>query len=220
MKKIIILTLLLQLTLQMSAVELDTNDRDSVYVTTILSRSQKIVDKLGIKDKSVAGNVLKIIANRYFKLNDIHEDCAKKTKYAKDSLTGKEKQLALDAAQNERDAQLYKHHFEFTADLSMFINDKQIEAVKDGLTYGVVKVTYDATLEMIPSLTVEEKTQILAWLKEAREFSMDAENSNKKHEWFGKYKGRINNYLAKRGYDLVKEREGWYKRIDSKKKTK
>ncbi len=220
MKKIIILTLLLQLTLQMSAVELDTNDRDSVYVTTILSRSQKIVDKLGIKDKSVAGNVLKIIANRYFKLNDIHEDCAKKTKYAKDSLRGKEKQLALDAAQNERDAQLYKHHFEFTADLSMFINDKQIEAVKDGLTYGVVKVTYDATLEMIPSLTVEEKTQILAWLKEAREFSMDAENSNKKHEWFGKYKGRINNYLAKRGYDLVKEREGWYKRIDSKKKTK
>ena len=220
MKKIIILTLLLQLTLQMSAVELDTNDRDSVYVTTILSRSQKIVDKLGIKDKSVAGNVLKIIANRYFKLNDIHEDCAKKTKYAKDSLTGKEKQLALDAAQNERDAQLYKHHFEFTADLSMFINDKQIEAVKDGLTYGVVKVTYDATLEMIPSLTMEEKTQILAWLKEAREFSMDAENSNKKHEWFGKYKGRINNYLAKRGYDLVKEREGWYKRIDSKKKTK
>ena len=49
---------------------------------------------------------------------------------------------------------------------------------------------------------------------------MDAENSNKKHEWFGKYKGRINNYLAKRGYDLVKEREGWYKRIDSKKNKK
>ena len=33
---------------------------------------------------------------------------------------------------------------------------------------------------------------------------------------FGKYKGRINNYLAKRGYDLKKEREEWYKRIKAR----
>ncbi len=204
----------------MSAVELDSNGRDTAYVSTILKRSQKIVDQLGLKDKSASRQVLNIIANRYFKLNDIHESCAGKIKSAKDSLSGKVKQYAVEYAQNECDAQLYKHHFEFTADLSLYLNEKQIEAVKDGLTYGVVKVTYDATLDMIPTLKPEEKAQILAWLKEAREFSMDAENSNKKHEWFGKYKGRINNYLAKRGYDLVKEREGWYKRIDSKKNRK
>ena len=81
----------------------------------------------------------------------------------------------------------------------------------------MVKVTYDATLDMIPSHTDEEKAQIYAWLVEAREFAMDAENSNKKHEAFGKYKGRINNYLAKRGYDLNKERQEWYKRIEEKK---
>ncbi len=86
------------------------------------------------------------------------------------------------------------------------------------MTYGVVDVTYTATLEMIPSLTDEEKAQIYAWLVEAREFAIDAENSNKKHEAFGKYKGRINNYLAKRGYNLTKEREEWYKRIEAKKK--
>jgi len=79
-----------------------------------------------------------------------------------------------------------------------------------------VKVTFDATLDMIPSLKEEEKTQILAWLKEGREFALDAESSNKKHEAFGKYKGRINNYLSKRGYDLVKEREGWYARIKAR----
>ena len=88
------------------------------------------------------------------------------------------------------------------------------------MTFNVVKVTYDATLDMIPTLTEEEKTQILVWLKEAREFAMDAESSKKKHEWFGKYKGRINNYLSKRGYDLVKEREGWYKRIEERKAKK
>ncbi len=40
------------------------------------------------------------------------------------------------------------------------------------------EVTYEATLDMIPSLKEEEKVQIYAWLVEAREFAMDAENSN------------------------------------------
>ena len=39
---------------------------------------------------------------------------------------------------------------------------------------------------------------------------------NKKHAAFGKYKGRINNYLSKRGYDLVKERKAWYERIKAR----
>lgn len=124
------------------------------------------------------------------------------------------------AAKNEAEAALYRSHFAFAADLSLFINEKQIEVVKDGMTFGVVKVTYDATLDMIPTLKKEEKAQILAWLKEAREFALDAENSNKKHEAFGKYKGRINNYLSKRGYDLVKEREEWYKRIKAREPQK
>ena len=34
----------------------------------------------------------------------------------------------------------------------------------------------------------------------------------KKHAWFGKYKGRINNYLSAAGYDLKKEGEDWQKR--------
>ena len=68
----------------------------------------------------------------------------------------------------------------------------------------------------IDSRSEEEKAQIYAWLIEAREFALDAENSNKKHAAFGKYKGRINNYLAKRGYDLKKEREEWYKRIKAR----
>ena len=122
----------------------------------------------------------------------------------------------MKAAENEKDAALCRSHFAFPASLSLFLNEEQIEAVKDGMTYGVVKVTYEATLDMIPSLKEEEKVQIYAWLVEAREFAMDAENSNKKHAAFGKYKGRINNYLAKRGYNLTKEREEWAKRVKAR----
>ncbi|NDV64059.1 DUF3826 domain-containing protein [Bacteroides sp. 224] len=212
---------LLFFSLSLFAIELNKENRDPQYVESIVNRSQKIVDKLGITDQNVTENVRNIIANRYFELNDIYEARDSKVKKIKESsLEGEAKSEALKAADHEKDAALYRSHFAFPAALSLYLNEKQVEAVKDGMTYGVVDVTYTATLEMIPTLTEEEKAQIYAWLVEAREFAMDAENSNKKHEAFGKYKGRINNYLSKRGYDLVKEREGWYKRIEDAKKKK
>ena len=216
MKKLIFALLLAAVTFTASAVELKSEGRDTAYVASILKRSQKIVDKLDLKDKAQAEAVLHIIANRYFELNDIYEVRDQKLAEAK-QLEGEMKQLKSDLAKYECDSKLYRSHFAFPATLGIYLNDEQVTAVIDGMTYGVVKVTYDSHLDMIPSLTEEEKTQILAWLVEARELAVDAENSNKKHDVFGKYKGRINNYLSKRGYDLTAEREAWYKRIEERK---
>lgn len=218
MKKIVLMSLLFLCGwISAGAVDLNKENRDPKYVESIVNRSQKIVDKLGLTDVKVAEDVCNIIANRYFELNDIYEIRDAKVKTVKESgLTGDAKNEALKAAENEKDAALYRSHFAFPASLSLFLNEEQIEAVKDGMTYGVVKVTYEAMLDMIPSLKEEEKVQIYAWLVEAREFAMDAENSNKKHAAFGKYKGRINNYLAKRGYNLTKEREEWAKRVKAR----
>ena len=218
MKKIVLMSLLFLCGwISAGAVDLNKENRDPKYVESIVNRSQKIVDKLGLTDAKVAEDVCNVIANRYFELNDIYEIRDAKVKAVKESgLTGDAKNEALKAAENEKDAALYRSHFAFPASLSLFLNEEQIEAVKDGMTYGVVKVTYEATLDMIPSLKEEEKVQIYAWLVEAREFAMDAENSNKKHAAFGKYKGRINNYLAKRGYNMTKEREEWAKRVKAR----
>ena len=218
MKKIILISLLLVFGwLSAGAVDLNKDNRDPQYVESIVKRSQKIVDKLGLTDVKVAEDVRNVIANRYFELNDIYEVRDAKVKKIKESgLSGAAKDDALKAAEYEKDAALYRSHFAYPAYLSLFLDEKQIEVVKDGMTYGVVKVTYDATIDMIPSLKEEEKAQIYAWLIEAREFALDAENSDKKHAAFGKYKGRINNYLAKRGYDLTKEREEWYKRVKAR----
>ena len=218
MKKIVLMSLLFLCGwISAGAVDLNKENRDPKYVESIVNRSQKIVDKLGLTDAKVAEDVCNVIANRYFELNDIYEIRDAKVKAVKESgLTGDAKNEALKAAENEKDAALYRSHFAFPASLSLFLNEEQIEAVKDGMTYGVVKVTYEATLDMIPSLKEEEKVQIYAWLVEAHEFAMDAENSNKKHAAFGKYKGRINNYLAKRGYNLTKEREEWAKRVKAR----
>ena len=187
------------LTISGQLVVLNDDGRDSSYVQNIVNRSQKIVDGLQLDDKKTARNVRNIIANRYFLLNDIH------SKY------DKTQQEALDA-------ELYKHHFELASALALYLNDDQIDAVKDGMTFGRLQRDYQATQDMIPSLSDFEKQQILIWLKEAREYAMDAADSKGKHFWFDKYRGRTNNWLSARGYDLMKERDDWMKRIEEAKK--
>ena len=194
---------------------LDSNGRDKDYVNTILGRSKKVTDALNITGTEKGTEVLNIVANRYFELNDIYEE-RDSLKAAASKFTGDAKKQAQAFAESQKDSKLYRSHFAFDADLSLFLNAAEIETVKDVMTYNVVKVTYDAQCDMIPTLKEEEKAQILAWLKEAREFAIDAESSRKKHEAFGKYKGRINNYLSKRGYDLTKEREEWAKRVKAR----
>lgn len=206
MKKTIItaaLTLLMVTGVQAQDVKLDSVGRDAKYVESIINRSQKIVDGLNMACtkpenqskpccKNKALSIRNIICNRYFLLNDIYE------KFKKGS--------------PECDAELYKHHFELQSALAAYLNEEQIDAVKDGMTFGRLKRDYQATLDMIPSLKENEKKQILIWLKEAREFALDAADSKGKHFWFDKYRGRTNNWLSARGYDLQKERDQWLQR--------
>lgn len=196
-------------------IKLNSDGRNKDYVNTILERSKKVTNALNITGTEKGTQVLNIVANRYFELNDIYEE-RDSLKKAASSLTGDAKKQAQAFAESQKDSKLYRSHFAFDANLSLFLDEAGIETVKDVMTYNVVKVTYDAQCDMIPTLKEEEKAQILAWLKEAREFAIDAESSRKKHEAFGKYKGRINNYLSKRGYDLTKEREEWAKRVKAR----
>ncbi len=182
-------------------VKLNSEGRDPQYVETILGRARKVTDEFSQTYTPMGQNLRNIVANRYFELNDIYAE--------RDSLKKTDKKLAEALC----DSKLYRSHFAFDANLAKYLDPSRIERVKNVMTYNVVKVTYDAQCDMIPTLKDEEKQQILLWLKEARELAIDAESSNKKHEVFGKYKGRINNYLSKRGYDLNKEREEWYKRV-------
>ena len=185
-------------------VKLDSAGRDPQYVETIVKRAQKATDALGITWTPGGQNVLNIVCNKYFMLNDVYAE--------RDSMRKTDKALAEALC----DSKLYRTHFDFDAALAAYLDQKQITAVKDVMTYNVVDVTYKAHIDMIPTLKDEEKTQIMAWLIEARELALDAESSKKKHEVFGKYKGRINNYLTRRGYDLAKEREEWYKRVKAR----
>lgn len=196
-------------------VEVNSVGRDSAYVASITSRSEKNISSLELTEP-VKTNVRNLVINRYFELNDIYAERDTLINQAKRTLTGDEKNRAIEAARAACDSKLYRSHFAFPANLGIWLSHEQIIAIFDAMTYNKVQVTYDAYCDMIPSLIDEEKAQMYAWLCEARDLAIDAESSNKKHEVFNKYKGRINNYLSARGYNITEERKAWEERVKAR----
>jgi hypothetical protein len=193
---------------------------DAEYTRVLTERSEKIVKTLDIQDTAAFSRVTDILVKQYKNLGKIHDGLDADLKKLKADI--KDKTL-LDSITNLKkisvNEQLYNLHCAFLGELNAELAPEQIVKIKDGMTYGVVKVTYDSYCDMIPSLKAEEKRQLISWLAEAREHAMDASSSNKKHEWFGKYKGRFNNYLSARGYDITQERKAWEERLKAPKKV-
>lgn len=194
----------------------------AAYVKMISQRADKIAAVLNIDDSSKRQKVSDIIRDQYSNLNDIYAERDANLKAIKETNANDKAALeAAKAAQSAKtDAQLAKLHKKYIAKLSSKLTAEQVEQVKNGMTYGVLPITYKAYQEQILTLNDDQKKQILTWLTEAREYAMDAESSDKKHAWFGKYKGRINNYLSAAGYDLKKEGQEWEKRRKAAATTK
>lgn len=190
------------------------------YTKMITDRAAKIVANLGINDTKKTEKVTVIVRDQYSDLNDIYAARDARIKEIKEK--NKDNKVARDSAlaKNSRvvEASLAKLHKKYISKLSAQLTIEQVELVKNGMTYNVLPITYKAYQEEILRLTEDQKKQILIWLTEAREHAMDAESSDKKHAWFGKYKGRINNYLSAAGYDLKKEGIEWEKRRKAKAK--
>lgn len=189
-------------------------NEDPAYTRTITTRSEKIVRTLGISDSAKAKKVIAIITNQYRNLNSVYTKRDEQIKSIKQSGISKdEADKKIKKLETSVDRKIAKLHASFLSKLSTELSNDEITKVKDGMTYNVLQVTYTAYVEMIPGLTGEQKNQIMTWLVEAREHAIDGESSEKKHWWFNKYKGRINNYLSAQGYDITKERKEWEQRI-------
>jgi hypothetical protein len=169
-----------------------------------VQRAEKIVTGLNLTDAGKAARVRDIIARQYADLGAIHSvrDAALKAAKAQAATDKPGAEAASKQARATAETAQVTLHREFLTRLAAELSPAQIDQVKDGLTYGVLPLTFRVYQEMLPTLTAEQKAQILAWLTEARELAMDGSTSEEKHGVFGKYKGRINNYLAKAGYDM------------------
>lgn len=174
--------------------------QDPAYVKATNERAARIVSQLELADATRAARVQSIIAEFYRDLNALQAERDGQLK-ALPAGAPDEQKKELRTAIDAKRAQIRDR---FVQDLAATLTPAQVEQVKDGLTYGVLPLTFRVYQEMLPDLTAEQKAQLHAWLVEARELAIAGFTSEEKHGFFGKYKGRINNYLAKAGIDMKK----------------
>lgn len=194
---------------------------DTGYLKLVTARSEKIVQSLLIEDPLRSSTITDLLSMQYIHINRIHKafsDAASAIR--QEGLSGIDLEDRLRKAEAEKTGALIRQHEIFISGLRIHLDEGQLEKVKDGMTYRVMPITYAAYVDMIPRLTEEQKGRIRTWLIEARELAMDGESSEKKHAIFGKYKGRINNYLSSEGYDLKKETADWQQRLRERNNTK
>lgn len=173
------------------------SDDEAKYTQAIEKRTADIMSALDVKDEAKASRVHDAIMAQYRALRDwqVKNEAAKKDKDT--------------AAQEQLKSDRKSLHDQFLAKLNADLTPEQIDTVKDKLTYNKVKVTYDAYVDIIPTLTAEQKAKVLDFLKQAREEAMDGVSSEEKSAIFKKYKGKINNYFVSQGIDEKKARKEW-----------
>ena len=170
---------------------------EAAYTQTIEKRVTDILAVLELKDPVRSAKAHDILIAQYRALRDWH-----------DANDAKLKQASPDQAAQIR-AALKPRHDTFLASLSEVLPPAQVERVKDQMTYGKVKVSYEAYCEIVPNLTEVQKARILELLKEAREEAMDAGSADAKSAVFKRYKGKINNYLSAEGHDVKQAYKDW-----------
>jgi hypothetical protein len=194
---------------------------DTAYQKVLADRTAKIVNTLDIKDPVLYNKVQQDLIAQYSHLNAIQDGNKTTVAAIKAKQLPKEEAAAAIKKEDEKKTlALQQLHEAFITRLKTNLNAEQVEKVKDGMTYRILPVTWTAYLDMLPRLTPVQKDKMYAWLVEARELAMDEGSSDAKHAVFGKYKGRINNYLSAEGYDMKKEGEDWAKRIQAAKEAK
>lgn len=207
MRMVAIILMLLLGSQVAGAAEPATADSEAAYTKAIEGRATDVVDALKLDDPATAARVHGIIVARYRELRDWHDaNDAKVKELGKAEDEGGKAELARIGASRKAG------HDAFLSRLSADLTPEQVEVVKDRMTYNVVNVTYNAYVDQIPALGKAQKAKIRELLVEAREIAMDEGSSKEKHAVFGKYKGKINNYLSKEGYDLKKTEKEWAER--------
>jgi hypothetical protein len=194
---------------------------EAKYTKDIEARTAAILALVESKNSGQSNRIHDAIMDQYRALRSWHDTNDATLKQLGKTANGKDKEEAAKAQEQIASikASLKTLHDQFIAKLSADLPPADVEQVKDKMTYNKVKVTYDAYCAMVPTLTDEQKTKILDWLKEAREEAMDAGSSDEKSNIFNKYKGRINNYLSKQGIDMGKASKEYIQKMKAEKES-
>lgn len=199
----VLIVLLYTMSVFAAEIKLNTRNLSAESVAEAQRKAEKVLDELSITSDSIREKVQLVIVNRYLELREIHLKYDERNDEIESTqLSKEEKAMELERSYYQYNSDLYRSRFGYIAWLNFYLNHEQVEAVKDAMTYNLFHIRYNDFLDLLPNLKDAEKNRVYHWLIEAREFSMDFETPRKMRQMFTKYRGRINNYLASRGYDL------------------
>lgn len=174
---------------------------DPKYRETIRKRASAAVASAKV-DEAKTEAAVKMVEAHYIGINDIHFDRDDAVNAATDDKT-------VSVAREAATKAVAAVHMKFIDDLAALLTVEQCDAVKDAMTYGVRTNTFRVYCEMLPKLTDEEKQALREFLMAGREEALVAGGADEKHEKFRVAKGKIANYLSKRGYDLKAAEKEW-----------
>jgi hypothetical protein len=186
-------------------------DKEAAYTTAIENRTAEILKALNLTDSAKSNTVHDVIIAQYRALRT--RDAAIDAKLKADG-----KEITYVNRVGPLLAESKPLHDQFLAKLAENLTPDQIVLVKDKMTYGKVKVTYDAYCEIVPGLTDAEKAKIVELLMLAREEAIDGGNAPEKSDIFQKYKVQINGYLSANGHDVAKAFQDWEAKQEAAKK--
>lgn len=202
---------LLLIALSTSQVSMSQNDQPATAVAdkniNNETRSHQLVNQLGIADIAKRQQVHRVLNDHLNALRLIFDERKKAMDDAEKNAT---KELADSRARAAWDAaggKLNKLYAAFLGKLSILLTLNETEKLKDLMTEGGLQREYHHYLALLPHLSEQQKIQVAAYLREARENAMNAATAQNRVEWFIKFRGRANNYLAAAGYDLRKATE-------------
>ncbi len=179
-------------------------EKEQVYTLSLEKRSADILADLALADTAKAAKVHDAVIAQYRALRARDEVLDTKLKAGAKEAAGTAKDPTVEAQNQTKTL-----HDQFLAKLSAELTPEQVEKVKDKMTYGKVKFTYEAYCNIVPGLTDAEKAKILEVLKQAREEAIDGGSAPAKSAIFQKYKDQINSYLAAQGHDVQKALKDW-----------
>lgn len=189
---------------QSGAPEQKTKIDASKPIISTTERSAAIVSKLQLKDEGTRTNVATILRQYLDSQQVVFKTRNQAMNDAKQNASKELADAQSQAAWNASVGKFNKLQAVFLGKLSTMLTLQQGEMVKDLLTEYGVKREYENYLDLFPKLTEIQKAQVMAYLLEARENAINGETPESRVDWFIKYRGRANNYLAAAGYDLRK----------------
>ena len=178
-------------------------DESPEYLRTIRKRVAKIIANANIDNRESCERVQHVLIDQYRWLNAVHTQRDQDTRSIQTVATTSDAIEEQVAALHSRVAErTEKRHIRFVAQLSQYLDTHQVDAIKNGMTYGLVDHIFATFERQFPELTEDQRTRIQSELISAREAAIDAGSSEEKHRCFRKHVGRINNFLSQAGYDL------------------